>query len=264
MCRRIYGDRFTHSIQPSEFIDFRIGIKYPNFTRRFLKPQVQFSSEGLVPFTPLPADYAFAMLEWGMNWTVAMYEFQRVIIHSAVLAKDDYAILLPAPPGSGKSTATAYLENNGWRLLSDEMALITKNTTQVTPFVRPICLKNASIDLCKQMFSHGTFSETAYKTHKGDVAHMSPQRHSIEEQSTPANIVGIVFPQYSKDILLDIYPMDKTSAMVKFSENSFNFNFLGQQSFETNVHLIENTRQFELHYSDLSEVNAFLNEEFCK
>jgi predicted NACHT family NTPase len=36
-------------------------------------------------------------------------EVQHVIIHSAILGKGNKAILFPAPPGSGKSTLTAYL-----------------------------------------------------------------------------------------------------------------------------------------------------------
>jgi hypothetical protein len=41
-----------------------------------------------------------------------------------VLERGGRALLLPAPSGSGKSTLCAGLAFNGWRLLSDELALL--------------------------------------------------------------------------------------------------------------------------------------------
>jgi hypothetical protein len=117
------------------------------------------------PFKPVSFQKAYTFLEWGMNWTVAGNEVQHVIIHSAVLAKGNKAILFPAPLGSGEITLTAYLAHNGWRLLFDEMRLIILITKTVMPFVRPICLKNQSIDIAKD-------------THKGDVIHLSSSESS--------------------------------------------------------------------------------------
>jgi len=186
---------------------------------------------------------------------------QYVIIHSAVLAKDNKAILFPAPPGSGKSTLTAYLAFNGWRLLSDEMALIIPRTRTVQPFVRPICLKNRSITLAKNWFPDAVFSTVARDTHKGDVIHLSPPAESWLNANTPAEVVAVVFPQYTADVELDIYALNQTQSFMQLAGNAFNYGVIGVEGFETLTALIEQVPGFEILYNDVAQVAAFLEQE---
>lgn len=259
--KNIYGDCYTELLDENDFVDYRLTVTHSGGIRRFYKPQARFLCDEREPFKPLNANQAYAILEWGMNWTVAAHELQYVIIHSAVLAKGDKAIIFPAPPGSGKSTLTAHLANSGWRLLSDEMALILPKTNQVIPFVRPVCLKNASIGLAKQWFPDNVFSTIARDTHKGDVIHMAPSKQAIEQNTKSASIVGIVYPQYNADEVLNIYPLNMTDTFMQLVHNAFNFTAIGKESFDTVVNLIEQTKNFEIQYNDLNEVDAFLTEE---
>lgn len=257
----LYGDAYSDEIDPLAYVDYYLSATYSGGIRRFYKSQARFLCDEREPFKPLEANQAYAMLEWGMNWTVAAHELQYAIVHSAVLAKDDKAILFPAPPGSGKSTLTAHLSQNGWRLLSDEMALIVPDTNQVIPFVRPICLKNSSIALAKQWFPESVFSTVAADTHKGDVIHMAPPKAAFEQSRTAATIVGIVYPNYKVDRKLDIYQLNMTQSFMQLVDNSFNFTAIGKSSFDTIASLIEKTKHFEIFYNDLNEVDLFLTED---
>ena len=67
----------------------------------------------------------FAMFEWGLNWVVANHAHQFAIVHAAAVEKDGRGFIFPGAPGSGKSTLCAALVSRGWRLLSDEMAMIS-------------------------------------------------------------------------------------------------------------------------------------------
>jgi hypothetical protein len=129
------------------FADFHVTVGPVVGARRWLRPQIQFDLDGHFPFKPLPRDQAFAMLEWGLNWCVSNYAHRFLILHAAVLEQGGRAVLLPAPPGSGKSTLTAALCLRGWRLFSDELALIDTATGLVWPMTRPVSLKNQSIDV---------------------------------------------------------------------------------------------------------------------
>ena len=44
------------------------------------------------------------MYEWGVNWCIGTTGHCNLILHSAVVEKDGRGVILPAIPGSGKST----------------------------------------------------------------------------------------------------------------------------------------------------------------
>lgn len=257
----IYGNRIVDGDEYDGFIDYFVSIKDSGGLRRFLKDQARFTCDSLEPFKPLNRSQSYALLEWGLNWVIAAHEVSHLVIHSAVLAKNGKAVLFPAPPGSGKSTLTAYLSRNGWRLLSDEMALITPLSLEVSPFVRPICLKNDSIDLVKTWFPDAIFSSVATDTHKGDVVHMAPDKASVDGQNECAEIVGVVFPKFSKGTFCDVFEMDKSTAYTALAENAFNFSVLQDRGIQSVINVAEKVPAFEVKYDNLAELNNFLLED---
>ena len=68
-------------------------------------------------------------------------------MHAAVFERDSSAVVLPGPSGVGKSTLCAALVARGWRLLSDEVAMIRPQDGLLQPYPRPISLKNESIEM---------------------------------------------------------------------------------------------------------------------
>ncbi|MCC5825854.1 HprK-related kinase A [Alkalimonas sp.] len=256
--KRLYGNRLVDMVS---YPDYFVSVQKAEGIRRFYRPQARFFADQQEPFQPLQQQQAYAMLEWGMNWCIATHEMQYVIIHAAVLAKDNKAILFPAPPGSGKSTLTTWLAFHGWRLLSDEMALIQPHSRTVIPFVRPICLKNNSITLAKQWFPDATYSTVASDTHKGDVIHLSPPESSWQHNKEPAEIVGVVFPNYRSDTEMDIYQLDKTQSFMQLAQNAFNYGVIGHDGFATLCQLIDRVAGFEIFYNDLALVAEFLQQE---
>ncbi len=256
--RLIYGDALQVS---NSAPDYFLKISSGAGLRKYFYPQARFFSDQQEPFTPIPIDNGYALLEWGMNWCIATQEMRFIIVHAAVLAKDGKAVLFPAPPGSGKSTLTAWLSHNGWRLLSDEMALIIPCTNTVIPFVRPICLKNQSIQLAKDWFPKGNFSSIAKNTHKGDVVHLSPPKESWEQKTTPAQIVAIVFPKYVKDHELQITSLNQVQAFMALADNAFNFSLAGDDGFKTIVKVVEQSQNYEVCYSQVHELADFLEQD---
>ena len=255
----IYGRQLKSNFD--SIADYQLSVKKSSGIRSFIRPQARFFCDQQEPFKPLSYQKAYAFLEWGMNWTVAGNELQHVIIHSAVLAKGNKAILFPAPPGSGKSTLTAYLAHNGWRLLSDEMALIIPNTKTVVPFVRPICLKNQSIDIAKSLFPNGKFSNIAKDTHKGDVIHLSPPELSWDNQKNTAELVAVIFPNYRAKQDMQIYQLDKTQAFMQLVENAINYGMLREVAFKTLTNIIDSVKTFEIFHNNLQDVTDFLEQE---
>ena len=181
------------------FIDFEIELKRSRGWRRWIRPQSRFLFEGEQSFEPLPLAHGFALLEWAMNWCVSSQVNHYLLIHSAVLERAGRAVILPAPPGSGKSTLCAALVHRGWRLLSDEIAVVPLDTDGlrplVWPLVRPVSLKNASIDVIAGFAPEARFSRPALGTAKGTVAHMQTPDAHVRRMDEPAPAAWIVFPR---------------------------------------------------------------------
>ncbi len=66
---RLYSE--YPQFEEKDFADFHIHLDAVAGIRRMIRPQVQFSVDGYIPFKPLPLDQAFPMFEWGLNWCVA-------------------------------------------------------------------------------------------------------------------------------------------------------------------------------------------------
>ena len=99
-----------------------------------------------------------------MNWCISAHAHQFLILHAAVLERGGVALIMPAPPGSGKSTLCAALALSGWRLLSDELALIDPGSGRVWPLCRPVSLKNRSIEVIRHFAPEAVFGPVAEGT----------------------------------------------------------------------------------------------------
>lgn len=240
------------------FIDFRTSLLSPPGVRRWFRPQVNFSYDGSMPFKPLPKDQAFAMFEWGLNWCVANTAHQFLIVHAAVVEKDGVTIVLPGTPGSGKSTLCAALVSRGWRLLSDEMAMISTETGEVAPIPRPVSLKNQSIDVIKNYSPQVVIGHIALDTLKGTVAHMRPPDASVEMQHKTGDARLVIFPKYRAGAKTRLQELDKGAAFLKIADNSFNYNVLRLKGFQTLSRLIDNCECYDFEYEDLDEARMTL------
>jgi len=61
---------------------------------------------------------------------------------AAVVSADGTTALLAGPSGSGKTTMARLLSDSGWRVLSDDVALVDNRTHVVRPFPKPIALRD--------------------------------------------------------------------------------------------------------------------------
>lgn len=241
------------------FTDFQITLDPPSPLRRWFRPQVNFTLDDHTPFKPLPLSQAFAMFEWGLNWVVANHCHQFAIVHSAVVEKNGKGIIFPGTPGSGKSTLCAALTCRGWRLLSDEMALISLETGQIHPFPRPIGLKNISIDIIREFGDNLLFGKTVHDTAKGDVAHLCPPAASVAATRMTAIPFAVVFPRYQQGAELEFRLVSKGQTMLQLAENCFNYPVLGVDGFNCLTDIADHAVGHSLSYSRLPEAIAALD-----
>jgi len=251
LLQRLYGDCQLEA--QTGLADFHVQLSKPRNLRRFYRPQARFLIDGHSPFAPFPVDHAFPLFEWGLNWCVASYSHQFLMLHSAVVEKNGKAILLPAWPGSGKSTLCAALVFRGWRLLSDEFGLIRPGTNAMIPFPRCIPLKNESIAILSDFAPEAVIGPVFPKTRKGDVAHFKPPAESVQRSTELAAPGFVIFPRYTPGQQAILRPLAKARAFMKLAGNAFNYELLGESGFRTVASLIRDCDTFLFHYDDLEK-----------
>ncbi len=235
------------------FADFHVRVDKVAGPRRYYRPQVQFGMDGLTPFKPLPRPQAFAMMEWGMNWCIAVTAHYYLMLHAAVLERDGLALIMPGDPGAGKSTLTAALMLSGWRLLSDEIALIDRHDGLLRGLARPVSLKNASIGIVRDFDPQSEFGDTAHDTHKGSVAHLKPSGDSVLRVEEPARPAWIVFPRWKAGAEASLTPHSKSAAFLHLASHAFNYSVLGQIGFQQAAALMDACSCWDFEYGRLED-----------
>lgn len=253
---QLYAEHGAAPAQDMPFCDFHVAVQ-PR--RQGWRRQCVFEFDGQQPFTPLAQGEAFALWEWGLNWCITSHCHQWLTLHAAVLERGGRALILPAPPGAGKSTLCAALMLHGWRLLSDELTLLDPASGQVQPLTRPISLKNASIDLIRARAPAGIWGPVAHDTQKGTVAHFKPSAQSLARAQQPALPAWVVFPHYEGGASLTVAPKPRASAVLELARHSFNQHVHGRAGFHALVQLVDRSACFSLRYSQLDQALAWFD-----
>ncbi len=253
-----FYEQFQLVDEPS-IADFHLRLTSSAGVRRWWSPQVNFLLDGQAPFLPYPRSHAFPLFEWGLNWTIAMHAHQYLMLHAAAVERNGRVLLLPAWPGCGKSTLCAALVSRGWRLFSDEFGLVRHADGQLVPLPRPMPLKNRSIEIIRGFAPDMELGPSFHATRKGTVAHLSIPASSVQKASVTAPPGWLVFPRYRDGARLRLEKVVQAQAFMKLANNSFNYQLLGLQGFQSVARLVRACDCYLLSYSNLEEAIGALN-----
>ncbi|MDX1734448.1 MAG: HprK-related kinase A [Halioglobus sp.] len=246
--RTLYAD--FPLAQADQFIDFEISLLQRGLVQR-LTGGAEFLFDQQSPFDAMDAKQCYAFLEWGMNWCVSIHMNEYLKLHAAVVARNGAGVIMPGVPGAGKSTLCAALSLRGWRVLSDEHALIPPMTTELVPLYRPVSLKNESIEAIRAFSPDAVFGPESSNTHKGTVVHLKADLAQDSHDDAPVPAKVMVFPQFSTEEPQSLLQRPRTASFVLAAYHSFNYSLMGVDGFHAMRHLIENVACYDLVYSDL-------------
>jgi len=254
LVQRVYG-AFTPE-SPGGVNDVTATLRRKRGLRRYLRPQLEILIDGSVDFEPFPADTPLPLLEWGMNYALAQRACWCLLLHAGVVERKGRAIVLPAMPGAGKSTLTAALAARSFRLLSDEFGVVALDDSLLSPLLRPVALKNESIDVIQRFAPDAIFGPRYPKTHKGTVAHMAPTAAHVAAKHLRAVPGLIVFPRYVAGGNVEVRAIPRARAFARLAVNSFNYEFVGPRGFDALGRLVAGSAAYELAYGDLERAVA--------
>lgn len=221
--------------------------------RRWLYPQVVFSSDAHVVFSPFPADAPLPLFEWGCNWLIGQRLNHLLLLHAGALERDGLALVLPATPGSGKSTLTAALAQRGWRLLSDEFGVFDPAQGLFKAMLKPVALKNASIDVLRRFAPEARMGPEFPKTRKGTVAHLAASADAVARRHEGARPGAVVLPRWEAGSKTRWQVISPETAFSALAFNAFNYQLVGEAAFDAVVGLARACPAWELVYSDLDD-----------
>jgi len=235
-----------------EISDFCVRVSPARGWWPLREKQAAFWVDGARPFAAFPRRITMPFAEWGLNWCICNYAHQFLIFHSAVVEKAGRAVILAGPPGSGKSTLCAALLARGWRLLSDEFALLNPARGCLLPIPRPVALKGASIRLIDELLPHLRTGRVFPHTDKGTLTHLRPPNDAVERQAEPALPAWVVFPTHAESARTELLPLRKASGFLRLETNCFNYATLGRAAFDALGRLIEAAECYELPFDQLA------------
>jgi HprK-related kinase A len=239
--------------------DVHVQVERASGPRRWLRPQVRMRCDGEQPFDPFPASHPLPLFEWGCNWLLDQRLNDLLLLHAGAVERDGFALVLPATPGSGKSTLTAALSQRGWRLLSDEFGAYDVSAGCFRAMLKPVALKNRSIEVIQRFAPHARFGPAFEKTRKGTVAHLAATPDAFARRHEPARPGAFVLPRWEAGATLRFEPMPASRVFPALAFNAFNYAVLGAASFKSVFGLAQRCKAWQLVYGDLDEALAAID-----
>lgn len=251
LIHKLYG---RHPLlEAAGFFDATGSLRRAGGLRGVFRPQIEFFVDGKPLFEPFPADTHLPLLEWGFNFLFSERVLFHLMLHAGAVEFNGRGIVLPALPGSGKSTLTAALALRGCRLLSDEFGVVRLTDGSLMPLLKLVALKNESIDVISRFSPDAVIGPRFPKTRKGTVAHLAPTPEAVARMHEPVRPALIVFPRYRADEGLHIDPVPRSRAFGRLTVNSFNAELLGPEGFEAIGRLLQRCRCFQVTYGNLEQ-----------
>ena len=242
-----------------DWADVHVQMHRPRGLRRWFRPQVRFRCDGRYPFEPFPADSPLPFFEWGCNWMIGRRLNNLLLLHAGVVERNGLALVMPALPGSGKSTLTAALALRGWRLLSDEFGAYDPDAAVFRAMLKPVGLKNQSIDVIRHFSADARIGPSFPKTHKGVVAHLAPNAAAVGQRHVAARHGAVVLPKWQAGAATHLEPLPLHMAFSALAFNAFNYTLLGAVGFQAVAALTTAGLAWNLVYSDLDDALATLD-----
>lgn len=244
-----------------DFVDYHLSVRPASPMRRWVRPSV-VADAGMIntPFVPLPADIGILAHEMGLNWLVATTADSYLIFHAGIVERNGRAILMPGASGSGKSTLTAGLAFSGWRLFSDEFAVLHPESWQFYPYPRPVSLKNSSIPVIGERIPEDRFSRLYENTPKGTIRYLRPSDEALARDREPAQPFLILYPEYRPEAPPQAIELPKPEAFAMIRSAAVNCDRLGAVAFTALADLADQCRSFRLVYRSLDQGMAMVKD----
>jgi hypothetical protein len=140
-------------------------------------------------------------------------------VHAGVVRNGHGCVLLPAAPGSGKTSLTAALIRAGFAYLSDEVALLEAGTLRVRPVPVSLCVKEGAWDLLAPLYPELRGLAVHRRWDSKRVRYLNPPADALDPEPEVSHPVRwIVFPRYAPGAQTALRPLRRADALHRLLE----------------------------------------------
>jgi len=205
------------------------------------------------PYGYAPQHAHLAPLVKAALWesAVSAHDF-LLYVHAGVVGTRDGCILLPARPGSGKSSLTAALVHRGFRYYSDEVALVEPATFRVPPVPLAICVKSTGWDLMARYYPHIEDLPPHRRSDDKLVRYIAPPTGAARWPSLPVS--HIIFPRFDPNAANELVRIPRADALGRVMEECLALSRrLNRQNVAELIRWIEAVDCYALTFQSLDE-----------
>jgi hypothetical protein len=204
---------------------------------------------GRVRWVGLQQDALVAFLEWviidaAVGWLGTRYQ----LFHAGAVARNSQGILLPAVSGQGKTTLTAALIAEGFRLCSDEVGMLDLETNRLIPFPRSLRLRAHSHQVLAS--SYPGLLDHAICRNRGiePIWYFRPTAEVWSDAPVPVR--AVVFPGYLPGAKTTIERITRAVALPLLLDHALSARWLRQLGMERAVEILQRSDCYTMTVGD--------------
>jgi hypothetical protein len=141
-----------------------------------------------------------------------------VLIHAGAVAISDAGVLLPAPPGRGKTTLVAGLLASGSQYLSDEVGVLDPATLQVLPFAKCLSMKRGGMRALASVDQGLARRGRRVRSGRETIWYLAPPADAWPAR--PVTLRYVVVPHYVARARTQLVPLARTTALEHLVQQS--------------------------------------------
>ncbi|WP_263349822.1 hypothetical protein [Acidicapsa acidisoli] len=185
-----------------------------------------------------------------------------VAFHAAMVAHDNFGIMLSAPRECGKSTLAVHLVTQGFDLLADEPALLNFDTWSIRSLHLPVSLKQESWPTLQQHWPALSGSPVHIRSDGTKIRLAHPPEERYSSRARP--ITHIVFPHYGAASGAQVESISPFRTLCFLNNGGMLFaRHIARDGFENFLKFVCFTPAYRIHYSSLQEADRMLREIGC-
>ena len=175
-------------------------------------------------------------LEWTATLRILENLSDFVQIHASGVVLDDGALLIPGPPGSGKTLLVLSFLLKGFSCLSDEIIFIHPQSLKAYPFPRSFHIEREAVNILPELKKY--ISSHPYLDSSGKVR-LNPEAIRKNWLAEPAMPRWIIFPEYNQENSDQLIPIGKTHAISLLVNQAINLADYGAGGIDVLVDLVQ-------------------------